>query len=203
MIESGKFTPRDREFELHAVVEAMLDMLAYRACQRGLELLSLVDEDVPAWLRGDALALRQILLNLLGNAIKFTDYGVIDLRVSVVARSPQHCRLRFAVRDTGAGMSAERQAALFQPYTHGDASPRRHEGGVGLGLSICKSLIESMQGTIGVESVRSGARWNLPTARSPRKTRPPATRSPGGGAWWWMTTRWRAARCSPSSRPWA
>jgi len=153
MIESGKFTPRDREFELHAVVEAMLDMLAYRACQRGLELLSLVDEDVPAWLRGDALALRQILLNLLGNAIKFTDYGVVDLRVSVAARSPQQCRLRFAVRDTGAGMPGERQAKLFQPYTHDAASSKRHEGGVGLGLSICKSLIESMQGVIGVESV--------------------------------------------------
>ncbi|MEN8761853.1 MAG: response regulator [Thiogranum sp.] len=153
MIESGKFTPREREFELHALVEAMLDMLAYRACQRGLELLALVDEEVPAWLLGDALALRQILLNLLGNAIKFTDYGVVDLRVSVVARFPQHCRLRFAVRDTGPGMSAERQAELFQPYTHAAASPRRHAGGVGLGLSICKSLVESMQGTIGVESV--------------------------------------------------
>ena len=153
MIESGKFTPRDRGFELHTVVEAILDMLAYRACQRGLELLSQVDEDVPAWLRGDALALRQILLNLLGNAIKFTDYGVIDLRVSVAARSTQHCRLRFAVRDTGPGMPAERQAELFEPYTHDAVSPRRHTGGVGLGLSICKSLIESMQGTIGVESV--------------------------------------------------
>jgi len=153
MIESGKFTPRDREFELHAVVEAMLDMLVYRACQRGLELLSLVDADVPAWLRGDALALRQILLNLLGNAIKFTDVGVVDLRVSVAARSLPHCRLRFEVRDTGAGMSAERQAELFQPYTHGGASPRRRDGGVGLGLSICKSLIESLHGTIGVESV--------------------------------------------------
>ena len=153
MIESGKFTPRDRGFELPAVVEAMLDMLAYRACQRGLELLSLVDEDVPAWLRGDALALRQILLNLLGNAIKFTDYGVVDLHISVAARSPQRCRLRFAVRDSGPGMSAERQAELFQPYTHEAVSPRRHAGGVGLGLSICKSLIESMQGTIGVESV--------------------------------------------------
>jgi len=153
MIESGKFTPRDREFDLHAVVEAMLDMLAYRACQRGLELLSLVDEDVPAWLRGDAPALRQILLNLLGNAIKFTDHGVVDLRISVAARSPQHCRLRIAVRDTGAGISAERQAELFASYTHGGTSPRRRDGGVGLGLSICKSLIESLQGRIGVESV--------------------------------------------------
>ena len=153
MVESGKFKLRDRGFDLHTVVEAMLDMLAYRACQRGLELLSLVDEDVPTWLHGDALALRQILLNLLGNAIKFTDYGVVDLRVSVAARSPQQCRLRFAVRDTGAGMPAERQAELFQPYTHDAASSRRHEGGVGLGLSICKSLIESIQGVIGVESV--------------------------------------------------
>jgi two-component system sensor histidine kinase/response regulator len=153
MIESGKFTPRDREFELHDVVESMLDMLAYRACQRGLELLSLVDADVPAWLRGDALALRQILLNLIGNAIKFTDAGVVDLHVSLVARSPQQCRLRIAVRDTGPGISAERQAELFQPYTHGGTSPRRRAGGVGLGLSICKSLVESLQGTIGVESV--------------------------------------------------
>jgi len=152
-LESGKFTPREREFELHAVVEDMLDMLAYRACQRGLELLSLVDADVPAWLRGDALALRQILLNLLGNAIKFTDDGVVDLRVSVTARSPQQCRLRFAVRDTGMGIPAERQAELFQPFTQGTASPRRHYEGAGLGLSICKSLIESMRGTIDVESV--------------------------------------------------
>ena len=153
MIESGRFTPRDRGFELHAVVEAMLDMLAYRACQRGLELLSLVDEDVPGWLRGDALALRQILLNLLGNAIKFTEHGVVDLRVTVAAHSPRHCRLRFAVRDTGPGMSTERQTELFRPFTHNVGAPRRHVGGVGLGLSICKSLIESMQGAIGVESV--------------------------------------------------
>ena len=152
-LESGKFTPREQEFEPHAVVEAMLDMLAYRACQRGLELLSLVDADVPGWLRGDALALRQILLNLLGNAIKFTDHGVIDLRVSVAARSPQQCRLRFAVRDTGAGIPAERQAELFEPFTQGAALPRPHYGGAGLGLSICRSLVESMQGTIGVESV--------------------------------------------------
>ena len=153
MIESGKFKPRDRDFDLHAVVEGMLDMLAYRACQRGLELLSLVDEDVPACLRGDPLALRQILLNLLGNAIKFTDYGVVDLRVGVATGSAQHCRLRIAVRDTGMGISSERQAELFQPYTHGDGSARRRVGGVGLGLSVCKSLIDSLQGRIGVESV--------------------------------------------------
>ncbi|MEA2080091.1 MAG: ATP-binding protein [Pseudomonadota bacterium] len=153
MIESGKFPPREGEFELHSVVEAMLDMLAYRACQRGLELLSLVEEDVPVCLRGDALALRQILLNLLGNAIKFTEHGVVDLRVSVAARSPQHCRLRFAVRDTGPGIPAEHQAELFQPFTQGAASLPGHDGGAGLGLSICKSLVESMQGTMGVESV--------------------------------------------------
>ena len=145
MIESGKFTLREVEFELHAVVEAMLDMLAYKACQRGLEFLSLVDEDVPAWLRGDALALRQVLLNLLGNAIKFTDHGVVDLRVSVVARSPQHCRLRFTVRDSGTGIAAERQTELFQPFNQGTTSLRRQYHGAGLGLSICKSLIESMQ----------------------------------------------------------
>jgi signal transduction histidine kinase/CheY-like chemotaxis protein/HPt (histidine-containing phosphotransfer) domain-containing protein len=153
MIESGKFTPREGEFELHSVVEAMLDMLAYRACQRGLELLSLVDEDVPVCLRGDALALRQILLNLLGNALKFTEHGVVDLRVSVAARSPQQCRLRFAVRDTGPGIPAEHQAELFQPFTQGAALLPGHDGGTGLGLSICKSLVESMQGTMGVDSV--------------------------------------------------
>ena len=152
-IESGKFTPREGEFELHAVVEDMLDMLAYRAAQRGLELLSLVDKDVPAWLRGDALALRQILLNLLGNAIKFTEHGEVDVRVSVAQRSPQQCRLRFAVRDTGAGIASERQGELFQPFTSRGASPKRYYEGAGLGLSICKSLIESMHGSIGVDSV--------------------------------------------------
>ena len=153
MIESGKFRPRQVEFQVHELIESLLDMLAYRACQRGLELLSLVEADVPLRLCGDALALRQILLNLLGNAIKYTEKGTVDLHLSLASGSAQRCRLRLAVRDSGPGIPAELQEALFQPFTQGGAPTQGHAGGVGLGLSICKSLIESLQGTLGVDSV--------------------------------------------------
>ncbi len=152
VVEAGRFRATERDLDLHAVVEAMLDMVSYRACQRGLELLSCVNADVPVNLRGDPLALRQILLNLLGNAVKFTDEGVVDLRVSLLARAPQGCRLRFAVRDTGVGIPVERQTELFQPFSQGAVGSQLHLKGAGLGLHICKTLVESMQGNIGVES---------------------------------------------------
>jgi len=119
MIESGRFIPRDRGFELHAVVEAMLDMLAYRVCQRGLELLSLVDEDVPGWLRGDALALRQILLYLLAHRA-----GIHRVGGAGAGQAQQgYCRRTLHHRAHG---QIPRQGPVHQT-----AGPEPHAGGTG------------------------------------------------------------------------
>jgi len=151
-IEAGKFDLEDREFEVRRTVEQTLDLLAPRAEQKGLSLKAGVLPDVPAAVRGDEGRLRQVLLNLAGNAVKFTpEGGRVEISVSAGGTAPEGA-VRFAVRDTGIGIPQQAQRNLFEPFTQADSSIQKQYGGSGLGLSISKSLVERMGGRIGVES---------------------------------------------------
>jgi two-component system sensor histidine kinase/response regulator len=151
-IEAGKFELEETDLHLRAVVEDVLELLAGKAAQKDLELLSAVHPASPLRLRGDAGRLRQVLMNLVGNAIKFTERGEVVTRVRTLEESELSVLLRFEVRDTGIGIPAVVQEKLFQPFTQGDSSTTRQHGGTGLGLAISKRLVELMGGEIGFES---------------------------------------------------
>jgi two-component system sensor histidine kinase/response regulator len=140
------------EFDLRQTVEAAVHLLTPQAREKGLELAVLVQQDVPELVAGDPGRLRQILSNLLGNAIKYTDAGEVAVRVRVVEQSPAATVVRFEVSDTGPGITPESQARLFEPFYQVDSSPSRRHGGAGLGLTICRQLVALMGGQMGVES---------------------------------------------------
>jgi signal transduction histidine kinase/CheY-like chemotaxis protein len=151
-IEAGRMDLECLDFDLRQTIEDTANLLALSARARGLELACLVAEPVPAALRGDSGRLRQILTNLLGNAVKFTQQGEVALRVSLQQESDTHATLHFAVSDTGIGIPPERVDSLFQPFSQLDPSTTRKYGGSGLGLTISRRLVEMMGGTIGVTS---------------------------------------------------
>ena len=154
-IEAGKLELESIDFELREVIEEGVELLAERAQTKGLELMCRIEEDVPAMLRGDPGRLRQILINLLGNAVKFTAAGEVEVSVRCEASSllPADRRLvRIAVRDTGIGIGAAERARLFQSFSQADGSTTRRFGGTGLGLAISKQLAELMGGEIDVDS---------------------------------------------------
>jgi PAS domain S-box-containing protein len=151
-IEAGMLTFEHMPFKLRELVELCLNMMADRAHAKGLELTCLIDESVPVQVVGDAGRLRQVLLNLLGNAVKFTVHGKVVVRVASEGEEGESVRLRFAVTDTGIGISPEAQKCLFQPFAQADSSITRRFGGTGLGLAISRQLVELMGGAIGVES---------------------------------------------------
>jgi len=151
-IEAGKVTLEKADFPLNEIVHSALDLQAQPAASKNLELAFLVEADVPSRLHGDAARLRQVIVNLLGNAVKFTERGEVFLHVSLVGMTEKDCTLRFEVSDTGIGITPETREILFQPFTQADISTSRKYGGTGLGLAICKRLVDMMGGQIDVRS---------------------------------------------------
>lgn len=151
-IEAGKLTLETVDFELRVMVERVAAIFSERAHEKQIGLAWIIDAGVETMLRGDPIRLGQVLTNLIGNAVKFTEKGLVLIRISEENRDNQRARLRFAVTDTGIGISTEALRSLFQPFTQADSSTTRKYGGTGLGLAISKQIAELMNGEIGVES---------------------------------------------------
>ncbi len=151
-IEADKLT-LDREiFDLESLLNKQIDLVAMRAMKKGLELVLRIAPEVPLTLEGDPHRLQQILTNLIGNAIKFTERGQVILAVENDPSSPVPGHLRFSVTDTGIGIASEKQELIFKAFTQADGSINRKYGGTGLGLAISRRLVELMGGKIGLES---------------------------------------------------
>ncbi len=148
-IEAGRMELESQPFDLALCIESALDLVVSRAQEKSIDLAYMMEENVPAGILGDVTRLRQVLLNLLGNAIKFTDQGEIVL---TICKGGQKDELSFSVRDTGIGISAEQAKILFQPFSQADSSTSRKYGGTGLGLAISRRLVEMMGGKVWVES---------------------------------------------------
>ncbi|HEX8615724.1 MAG TPA: EAL domain-containing protein [Telluria sp.] len=157
-MEAGKLSLEEVDFDLRKLLEEVIELVAKQAQVRDVELGYLLAPGVPQCVKGDSLRLRQVLINLLGNAVKFTEHGEVAVAIALVDRpldgpvDGPHCALRFEVRDTGIGMSADQQQHLFQSFAQADPSTTRKYGGTGLGLAICKQLVELMGGAISVDS---------------------------------------------------
>ena len=151
-IEAGKLDLESVHFKLVESLMPTIKTLALRARQKGLELTCDIRPEVPEVLIGDPNRLRQVIVNLAGNAIKFTEHGEVGIEVAVDSGTQNQMRLRFSVRDTGIGIAPEKQKSIFEPFVQADGSTARKFGGTGLGLSICKKLAEMMGGKIWVES---------------------------------------------------
>jgi two-component system, sensor histidine kinase and response regulator len=172
-IEAGKLQLEAVDFSPVEVLREVLKLVSGRARSKGLTVTADVGEEAHGQLRGDPLRLRQVLLNLVSNAIKFTPRGKVSVKVDVAGRSEQGVQLLFEVLDTGIGLTPDAQARLFQPFVQADGSITRKYGGTGLGLAISKQLIEMMGGRVGVDS------------------------QPDQGSRFWFTARFQRARPAP------
>ncbi|TYT74025.1 response regulator [Desulfobotulus mexicanus] len=152
-IEAGKLTLETIDFNLQALMDDFVDSTALKASEKKLELITFLEPDVPRHILGDPGRLRQILINLTGNALKFTDKGEVIVHVSVENMDINEVQLRFCIRDTGIGIPEDRKDLLFNAFSQVDASVSRKFGGTGLGLAICRQLASIMKGETGVESV--------------------------------------------------
>ncbi|MEA5580936.1 GAF domain-containing protein [Nodularia harveyana UHCC-0300] len=151
-LEAGEMILENLDFDLSICVDEVLELLAPQAHKRGLEIAGFIHRHVPIYLQGDASRLRQILMNLVGNGIKFTSRGEIIVRAEMQTQTSNTAKIKFSVTDTGNGISSENQSKLFKPFTQVDASITRKYGGTGLGLAICHQLVNLMGGKIGVNS---------------------------------------------------
>ncbi|HBG52209.1 MAG TPA: hypothetical protein DDW89_10435 [Gammaproteobacteria bacterium] len=168
-IEAGKLSLHPMDFNLHRLLEDVTGLLAPIAFEKGLELVPLVYRDVPEQVHGDAQRVRQVLTNLIGNAIKFTLYGQITVRAMLEDDTAHGPVIRFTVTDTGIGIEPRQQQQIFQPFTQVDARTTRQFGGTGLGLFISERLVRAMDGQIGVDSApgKGSAFWfTIPFASS-------------------------------------
>ena len=176
-IEAGKLTLESARFDLDAAVDDVAELLAEKARTRGVRIVSILDADVPQFVTGDVTRVCQILVNLVGNAVKFTENGDISIRVQQASRDSGDLLLRFAVQDTGIGVAPEVLPLLFEPFVQADSSTTRRFGGTGLGLNISKRLADQMGGAIGVES------------------------RPGQGSTFWFTVRLAPAEAASEPPP--
>jgi len=161
-IESGRLELESIAFSPGEILEETISFMDGRAEEKGLKLRLTIQPDVPAMVAGDPGRLKQVLVNLIGNALKFTDTGTVDVRFECVALNPAEATLRFGVRDTGIGMSADALAKLFKKFTQADSSTTRRYGGSGLGLAIAQELVRCMGGEIRVQSsVGVGSEFNF------------------------------------------
>lgn len=173
-LEAGKFDLERADLDPRRIVDEVGELLAERAQGKGLELVASVARDVPSALRGDAARLRQVLINLVGNALKFTDRGEVVIRASLAEASTEEARIRFEVRDTGVGISPEGRAQLFEPFSQvASAQKGRAYGGSGLGLALSRQIVRAMGASIEVESAPGkGSCFHFTVAL---ERRPPAT----------------------------
>jgi signal transduction histidine kinase/CheY-like chemotaxis protein/HPt (histidine-containing phosphotransfer) domain-containing protein len=176
-LEAGRVEIEAVDFSPAAVVESAVDAFAVQAQRKGLEIAALIDPGVPAWVNGDPTRVRQVMLNLIGNALKFTTAGYIEIEISAKPEAAGGGLLQVAVTDTGIGISDAARGELFQKFAQADTSITRRYGGTGLGLAISKELVLLMGGEIGVDS------------------------KVGEGARFWFTARYDATRSSPSAAP--
>ena len=151
-VEAGKLEIQNTPFLLEPMVSKAVELFAYGTRKKGIKLESRVDPQIPVKLAGDELRISQILINLVGNAVKFTAKGSVLVDVSSAEGDPGKTVLHFRVTDTGIGMREDALRRAFDPFTQADESTTRKYGGTGLGLSICKKLVELMNGSIGAES---------------------------------------------------
>jgi len=175
-IEAGQLDLEEIGYDLRTLVEGVTETLAGRAESKGLELECILPEDLPTHVRGDPGRLRQVLVNLVGNAVKFTAQGEVTLRVEIESETAEQLRLRFSVADTGIGIPTDQQARLFHRFVQIDGSTTRTFGGTGLGLAISQQLVEKMGGAIGVDSDegRGSTFWFvIPLKREARPTLTP------------------------------
>jgi signal transduction histidine kinase len=159
-LEANKVTLQKNKFSLGELIESVNLSISSALTRKNLKLVIDVQEGLPDWYSGDAKKVRQVLLNLLNNAVKFTESGDIKISVEEQARTGDWYSLRFSVVDTGIGISDETLPRLFEPFVQADGSITRRYGGTGLGLSICRKLVTLMSGEIGVESkIGSGSKF--------------------------------------------
>jgi two-component system sensor histidine kinase/response regulator len=151
-IEAGRLDVETTDFRLDDVIASVTTVTAQKATDKGLEFLAHVAPGIPQFLIGDPHRLGQILTNLVNNAVKFTERGEIVVSAALLQQTGEKCQLKFSVRDTGIGMSKEQAAKLFQPFTQADMSTTRKYGGTGLGLTVCRRLVELMGGQIWLDS---------------------------------------------------
>jgi signal transduction histidine kinase/CheY-like chemotaxis protein len=169
-LEAGKMMLETLDFNLSTCIQEVIELLARQAHDKGLEIAALIPANVPIYIQGDASRLRQVIMNLMGNAIKFTSQGEVIIQLELISETDDTATIQFAIIDTGIGITTEDKNNLFQPFTQVDASITRKYGGTGLGLAICQQLVTLMGGKIGLNSeIGKGSKFwfNLSFTKQP------------------------------------